>query len=261
MFASVASVVTALGPFAYVLIFLVATGEAAAMIGLVLPGDTTLLLVGYLGSRGEINIAIAIPVAVVGGVLGDSIGYEMGRRFGARLLSGRLGRLVGPDRWDRARGHVRRHGAMAVLIGRCVGVLRAVTPAVVGDARMPYGRFLVWNVLGAATWTPVVVFAGYLAGDSYDTLAQTLGNASIVLGTLTVLGWVLWRRLRRTGRAAPDQGRSTSAGPLRSSLESLTACAPSFPSKLQPRDAESSSLPSFAAPAETPTSEVDELGK
>jgi membrane protein DedA with SNARE-associated domain len=66
---------------------------------------------------------------------------------------------VGEERWNRANRAVTRHGPKAVLIGRFVGVLRAVVPAVVGDARMPYRRFLFWNALGAILWTPSIILA------------------------------------------------------------------------------------------------------
>jgi len=190
----------ALVPWGYVLIFVLTALEASAFIGLVIPGETALLLAGYLVYQGDLDLVTVCVVAIVGAIVGDSIGYEIGRRYGDRLKGTRVGGLVGHDRWDRARAFVRRHGPVSVLLGRWVGVLRAIVPAVVGDARMPYPSFLFWNVLGAVVWVPVVVGAGYLAGSSYQRVEHDLGQGGLVVVALLVVaavGWLAARRVRR----------------------------------------------------------------
>src|SRR6266511_3803663 len=76
-----------------------------------------------------------------GAVAGDQLGYLLGRLFGPRLRASRLGRLVGEDRWAKASASLRVRGGRAVFVGRFVGVLRALVPALAGMARMPYRVF------------------------------------------------------------------------------------------------------------------------
>ena len=122
---------------------------------------------------------------------------EIGRHLGQRIYDSRLGRVVGRERWTRARRFLRRRGATAVFFGRFIGVLRALVPAIAGDSRMPYPRFLLWNVAGALVWAPATVLAGYLAGPSYRALERWLGRGSLVLAAVVALGLFVWHVRRR----------------------------------------------------------------
>jgi membrane protein DedA with SNARE-associated domain len=201
------AVVTSLGssvnPWGYVLLFLLTLLEASAFVGLFIPGETALIIGGVLAARGELRLWLVIFWAVLGAILGDSIGYEIGRHFGPRLRATRLGRKLGEERWEKAHAYVRRLGGKAIFLGRFVGLLRALVPAVAGSSRMPYKRFLFWNVLGALVAAPAVIVAGYVANASYKKLEQSLGRGSLVLGALVLGGWLVWH-LRHRERVADE---------------------------------------------------------
>ncbi|WP_211349460.1 DedA family protein [Micromonospora pisi] len=184
-----------------VLVGVLAFGECAAFIGLILPGETALLLGGALASTGRTNIAALVIVAAVCAIIGDSVGYEIGRRVGMPLRRSRLGRWVGEERWQRAETFIERHGPAAVMLGRWVGVLRALVPALAGMTRMPYPRFLLFNVIGGVTWATAVVLIGYALGASWQRAQDYLGQASVALAAAVVLTlivrWVIVRRRRR----------------------------------------------------------------
>jgi len=187
----------AVNPWGYVLLFALTALEASAFVGLFVPGETALLLGGFLSYQGKLNLFLVIVVTVIGGILGDSAGYEIGRHLGDWMKRTWLGRKIGEDRWDRARTYVRKRGAKAVLLGRFVGILRALVPAVAGDSRMPYPKFLLWNVIGALVWGPSVVVAGYLAGRSWRALETYLSRGGFTLFALTVLGLVIVHLVRK----------------------------------------------------------------
>jgi membrane-associated protein len=182
---------------ALLLVGALAFGESAAFLGLFLPGETALLLGGALAATGRTNLAAMVIVATVGAIAGDSAGYEIGRRVGAPLRRSRLGRRVGEERWARAEGFIRRRGPAAVLLGRWIGVLRALVPALAGMNRMPYRRFLFYNVLGGASWATTVVLVGYAAGASWQRAERYLGQAGIGLAVVVVIGLVIWWVVRR----------------------------------------------------------------
>lgn len=204
----------ALVPWGYVLLGVASMLEASAFIGLAVPGEAALLLAGFLAQQGRLSLPIAIAVAFVGAVVGDSIGYEIGRRSGDRLKHTRLGRWVGEERWDRARELLQHHGGFAVFTGRFIGVVRAVVPAAAGDARLPYRKFLLWNVLGAAAWTTGTIVAGDLAGSAYTAIAAWLGRASLVIVALIVLtaGIAAIARHRRRGKGGGAARHPSGAG-------------------------------------------------
>lgn len=179
-------------PWAYVVVFLLAVLETAAFVGLAVPGELGLLVGGFAASEGRASLGLMMVLAAVGAMAGDSIGYYIGRRFGARLRDGRLGARVGEKRWQRAEDALRRHGGRAVFLGRFVGILRALVPALAGASGLRYRRFVVWDTLGAVIWGPGLVWLGYMAGGSYEKVAQWTGRAGLVLlGLALLLGAVL----------------------------------------------------------------------
>jgi len=190
-----------LGAWFYVIAGGLAFAEAAVMVGLVLPGETALVVAGFAAHQGWIALWPMVAVAVVSAALGDSVGYEVGRRLGPRLRSSRLGRRVGDDRWRRADAFLERYGGRAVLLGRFTAGLRALMPGMAGMARMPYLRtFLPWNVAGAVVWGAGCVLLGYGFSASLATLARALTYVPLVLIAVAVLVLLGIRRRRRRAR-------------------------------------------------------------
>jgi membrane protein DedA with SNARE-associated domain len=202
--------VTSLDPLTiYVVVGLLAFAESAAFLGLLVPGETALLLGGILASQGRVSAVVLIAVVAPAAVAGDLTGYGIGYRWGDRLLRTRLLRRR-RRALDRAGEVLARWGGPMVLFGRWVGAVRACLPALSGMARMPLRRFLPYNVLGATTWAAGCVLLGYLAGASLSRLHAITGytSATIVALALAVAATVLVvSRRRRAGRAA-DRGRA-----------------------------------------------------
>ncbi len=187
------------GPLAIAAVFLLTAGETALFLGLLIPGELTVILGGVLAARARVPLAGVLTAGVLGPIAGDSIGYFVGRRYGRRLLGGKK-----RSRWARARGWLRRRGAFAVFLGRFTAFLRSVIPAAAGAARMPYRRFLAWNVAAALLWGTGSVLLGYFAGRNSEAIIRWTGHASLALliavGVLAAL-YLATRRLRsRAGK-------------------------------------------------------------
>ena len=156
--------------------------ESAAFVGLVIPGETAMLLGGVLAATSQVSLLGMIAGGVIGAVLGDLAGYGLGRLAGPSVRSGRMGRWVGADRWDRAERLLERRGGPAVFLGRWVGVLRAVVPAAAGAVNMPARKFMIWNAIGGMLWASAVIVLGYLAGSSWQRVQHWLGAAALLVG-------------------------------------------------------------------------------
>jgi membrane protein DedA with SNARE-associated domain len=213
------SVVNGLGdavdPWGYILLFALTLLEASAFIGLFVPGETALLLAGVLAQQGKVSLAGCIVCAVAGAILGDSLGYEIGRRFGPRMRKSRVGKKVGEDKWTKAHEYLRDKGGRSIFLGRFIGVLRALVPAVAGDSRMRYRTFLFWNVLGALIATPAVILAGYFAGQSYKQLESKLSYASWVL-LACVVAFFAFKHFRKRNEPSTSKSKAKSVNSARS---------------------------------------------
>jgi undecaprenyl-diphosphatase len=188
-------------PWGYVFVGVLAMLESAAFIGLVIPGETVLLVGGLLAYQGRASVVLMMVVAAAGAIVGDSIGYEIGRAAGPSIRDSRLGKKVGARRWAAAERYLNRHGGSAVLLGRFVSLLRALVPTIAGLTHMRYRTFLVWNAAGGVLWAPIFVTLGYVAGSSFRHVQQVAGRVGslVVLVLCVVLGIAVIRRVRHRG--------------------------------------------------------------
>ena len=179
----IVNLIDRLGQWGYLIIFLGAMLESAAFIGLIIPGESLVLVTGFLAAQGLLDLDVLIATVAIGAAVGDSIGYEMGRRMGRPALL-HYGSHFGLSsaRIDKADVFFARHGSKAVFLGRFVGFARAIVPFLAGSSKMPYRKFLPYNVLGAALWSSAVVLLGYLLGASWQTAERWIGRASAILG-------------------------------------------------------------------------------
>ena len=187
-------VISRWGPWSYLLLFLGATLESSAFVGLLVPGESLVLASGFLAARGVFAVGDLIVVVALGAILGDSLGYELGRRLGRSWLL-RVGRWVGlrASHLDRSEAVFARYGGPTVLFGRFIGFLRALAPFIAGAVRMPYGQFLLYNMLGGILWAMGCVWLGYGLGVSWQVAERWLSRASLLVGgALVLVGGVAW---------------------------------------------------------------------
>jgi membrane protein DedA with SNARE-associated domain/membrane-associated phospholipid phosphatase len=175
-----------------VVVALLAAAESGAFVGLVLPGEAAMLLGGFLVFQGQASLSVMLVCGIGGAIVGDSVSYWIGRTAGPRLMDTRLGRSVGEKRWERARSFVRARGGRAVFIGRFVGVLRALVPALAGSAGVPYREFLPYSLAGASAWAGAFILLGSVAGGSWHLVDRWAGRASLILAAILVAIGCLW---------------------------------------------------------------------
>jgi len=181
------------GTLVYVVAFVLIFVETGLLVGLVLPGEATLIALGFLASLGTIDPFVGATLMVVAAVLGDALGFREGRRFGPRVRASRLGQWVGEPRWERTTALLNRHRGRAVFVGRLLGFARTLMPRLCATTGMPYRRFLAWDALGATVQVFASVLVGYLAGGSYQLAAELFGRATgAFLLLLLVLAALVW---------------------------------------------------------------------
>jgi len=190
----------------YFFVTLLVFCEDAIFIGFVIPGETAAVIGGVSASHHHVGLWLMIVLVVAGAIIGDTVGYEVGRHFGVRILDLRMlekyrGRL------DRAQQFLARRGGWAVFLGRFTAFFRAVMPALVGLSRMPYRRFLAFNAAGGAIWGVTFVVLGFVAGNSYQAVAKSVGRGmAIAVALIVVAGVVVWKIRERRHEKAVEAG-------------------------------------------------------
>jgi membrane-associated protein len=164
------------GPWVVGAVFFFSAAETALFVGFVVPGELAVILGGVLAARAHVPLSAVLAASIVGPILGDSIGYYLGRRYGENTRHKRL-----KKRWAKARSWVKNKGAPAVFLGRFVAFIRSFIPVAAGVSRMPYRKFLPWNVAAGTLWGAGSALLGYFAGANFEAVAQAMGWVGLAL--------------------------------------------------------------------------------
>lgn len=174
--------------------------------GLPIPGELLLLLFGAVARTGDLDLGVGLLVASLAAVGGDSIGYWLGRLTGDRVLRTYCRATLGSGACvRRAVGHYETYGNATVIIGRFVMGVRAFLAPLAGSAGMPFGRFLLFDVLGAVLWSSLFVVAGYSFGWRLESLDEGYRTGATVVGGALAIGLAtyLFAKLVRRWRHGP----------------------------------------------------------
>lgn len=190
---------------AIALVFALPALESSVFLGFVIPGETAVVVGGFLAYEHKVSLPGVLAAAILGAIVGDSIGFWVGERWGDTLLARLPKRFVKPEHVVQGKDMIHRLGGRAVFAGRWVSVLRALVPGLCGTSRMPYGSFLLWNAIGGVTWATGYTLLGFLAGSAWKRVEHYTSVASYaLLGVIVavIAAVVLVRRRRQRGKDA-----------------------------------------------------------
>jgi membrane-associated protein len=159
------------------------TLETSILIGLVVPGDTV-VIVASTGIANVVEYIALIVVVVAGSLLGESVGFALGRYFGPKIRTSRLGKRLGEDHWVRAENYLDRRGGIAVFVSRFLPVLHSLVPLTVGMSNMSYRKFMAWTIPACIIWATAYASVGWAAAESYRELADRLHYAGYIFAAI-----------------------------------------------------------------------------
>jgi len=188
---------TKLGRWTYLLVGVLAFLETGAFVGLVAPGETAVLVGGLVAGQGKIDLLVLIAIVWTAAVAGDVTSYTIGRRLGRAWLLRHGDRLkITEDRLHQVERFFERRGGMTILIGRFIGLVRALAPFIAGTSKMPLRQFLPYDIIGAGAWATTFCVLGYLFWQSFDRLTQYVSRGLFAFGTVVALGLALYFLVR-----------------------------------------------------------------
>jgi undecaprenyl-diphosphatase len=189
-----------LGAWTYLLVAVFAFAETGAFVGLVVPGETVMLLGGAVAGQGAIDIYLLIAIAWFAAWLGDTFSFFLGRRLGREFVLKHGSRVgISRERFEKVEDYFDRHGGKTIFIGRWISLVRAFAPFIAGSSGMQYRGFVPYSVLGTGLWASLHILVGYFFSRSIETAGHYAARGAFLLATLIaiVAGTVyLFRRLR-----------------------------------------------------------------
>ena len=164
----------------------------------------TLPLAGFVVGRGDASLLGMIVVASIGSLLGNWALYAIAAAIGPDRVRGfilRYGAWSGLTgrHFDRAEDWFAQRADAAVLLGRCVPVVRSLVSIPAGFQRMPFLRFTLLTLVGNLVWITAFISAGALLGDRWTRFEDITGliEAVIAIAWLAAVAIIVWRRLLR----------------------------------------------------------------
>lgn len=191
-----------LGAWTYLIVAVFAFAETGAFVGLVVPGETVMLLGGAVAGQGAIDIYLLIAIAWFSAWLGDTTSFFLGRRLGREFVLKHGPRFgISHERFEKVEDYFGRHGGKTIFIGRWISLVRAFAPFIAGSSGMGYRAFVPYSILGTGLWASLHILIGYFFSRSIETAGHYAARGAAALATLiaVVVGTVFVVRWLRVG--------------------------------------------------------------
>lgn len=188
--------------------------ETSLFVGLIIPGDTV-VLVASVGVQNFLDFLGLLGFVLLGSLVGETGGFFIGRFFGERVRNSWLGKKLGESNWKLADAFVATRGGLAVAISRFLPVLHSLVPVTAGMTRMRYRVFISWTAAACLVWASAYVTLGWLAHSSYDQLASKLKYGSFIFVGVLIAVVVLFslgkKRLEAKAQALIESSQAAEA--------------------------------------------------
>jgi membrane protein DedA with SNARE-associated domain/membrane-associated phospholipid phosphatase len=210
-----------LGAWTYLLVAGLAFLETGAFVGLVAPGEFTVILGGAVASQGEVSLPVILGITWLAAFLGDSMSFLLGAKLGRGFLVRHGARfLITPERLKRVEDYFDRHGGKTILIGRFIGLVRALAPFIAGSSRMRYSAFAPYSILGTGLWATAFILVGYFFGRNLNTVTEIVSRGVFAFGVAVgvvvavVLAWRFLREPENRDRVVAEMEKRGALRPL-----------------------------------------------
>jgi membrane-associated protein len=198
--------IDSLGGWMYAVVAGFAFLETGGFVGLLVPGETAVVIGGVAAGRGQVELVPLLALVGMAALGGDITGFLLGRRLGPTFLD-RHGARLGLRREDAARvdDFFARHGGRALVIGRFIGLVRPLIPFVAGASGLRLRRVLPFSAAGAFAWSAVFTVVGYEFSDTFRSSGKAASLIAMAGAVLLVVVLVLVDRVA-SRRRDPEAG-------------------------------------------------------
>ena len=177
----------------FYLLLIVVFAETGLFFGFFLPGDYLLFLAGLFCASGLLPVSI---YSLCGGlflaaVLGNYTGYWFGRRTGPMLFKRKESLLFKQKYIVAAEEFYHKYGALALIVGRFMPIIRTFAPIFAGVVRVDIGRFTFLNISGAILWVGILTLSGYFLGQRFPQIVDYIEYIIIGFISLTTVPLVI----------------------------------------------------------------------
>src|SRR3989338_2631039 len=161
--------------------FLFSLAESIAPFGIFIPGQTIVIIAGFLAKQGVVSLGEVFIAAAVGSILGDVISYMLGKKYGYPFLK-KYGKYIGfkEQYYESTKKHLKKHTALTLLLGRFYWLTRAFVPFIAGSTKISFIRVFISSLIAGTLWAGWYAIVGWLFGASFNYAKEYTGTIILV---------------------------------------------------------------------------------
>jgi len=177
------AVIVQYGALTYAILFAVIFAETGFVLTPFLPGDSLLFAAGTFAARGSLNGNFLFIILAFAAVAGDTVNYWIGHLIGPKIFHQEKVRFFKKEYLERTHKFFEKYGGKTIILARFIPVIRTFAPFVAGIGSMTYPKFILYNIIGAAAWVALLVYAGFYFGN----IEFVKNNFSVVIIAIIII--------------------------------------------------------------------------
>src|SRR6267142_1079981 len=182
-------------------LWLVFANVLALQVGLPVPAYPALIVVGAFSTRGDYSLLQVVGVAVSASLVADLVWFFAGRRYGRRVLRLMCRLSLSPDSCVRQTERIyERWGAPSLMCAKFVPGFAAVATGMAGAMRTSLARFLLFDAIGALSWSGLAASLGWFFRNAVDDVIVALeqaGRWGLAALAAALVAYVLLKGIQR----------------------------------------------------------------
>ncbi len=168
--------------------------------GIPIPSEIVIPFSGFLVATGEFSFWMVVLIGTLGNFVGSIVAYWLGYKGGRTLLT-KYGKYIFISRKDMHIGDrwFKKRGELSVFVGRFLPIVRTYVSFPAGIAKMHFGKFCLYTLLGFTPWCILFVWLGMKMQGSWENILQKLEPFNLLILGLIVLwiGWYIWGHIKK----------------------------------------------------------------
>jgi membrane-associated protein len=165
--------------------------ETGFFVGFFLPGDSLLITAGIFAAADVLPLRWLLLPVMACAIVGDQIGYWIGRGAGPAMYRREDSLLFRRSHLQRAHDFYEKYGGRAVILARFIPIVRTFCPPVAGAAKMPYSRYVMFDIVGGVGWVSATILGGFFLGRTIPNISERIHYVILVVIVLSILPAVI----------------------------------------------------------------------
>lgn len=169
--------------------------ETGLFVGFFLPGDSLLVTAGVFAGAGHLKLAWLLSLVTLCAIAGDQLGYLIGWRAGKTLYQRKDSRFFKKRHLEQAHEFYDRNGGKTIILARFLPIVRTFCPPVAGAAKMNYGRYLMYDIVGGFSWVWGMTLLGYTLGRTVPNMDKRIHYiiAAVIVVSFLPAAYHAWK--------------------------------------------------------------------